>query len=198
MLVVSPEGKGALFAAGKPLHPLIAKRLGAGQSILLIDCWGTGEARIPAERDQRAEKIDHYLTYNRSDDANRIQDILTGLGYLKSLRVIDWVDLVGLGCAGPWCLLARTQAPFVRSTIVDLGGCEVATDQAFLAHLMIPAIRGIGDLLTVVALIAPGRLCLLKPGRGFDMRAAQQAYTAAGKPSVLCLHQRMPAEFTSV
>ncbi len=196
-LIVSHRGKEALFHPGKTLHPLVAKLLGKGQTLLLIDPWGIGEARIPLRRAQQAAEIHHYLTYNRSDDANRIQDILTGLGYLRSLRTVNRVDLIGLGCAGAWCLLARTQASFVHRTIVDMAACRLAGDQDFGDHLLIPALRNIGDLLAAVSLIAPGRLCLLAPGKQFDLAAAREVYAAAGRPEWLCLHEKMPAEFRS-
>jgi dienelactone hydrolase len=189
-LVVSDHGKAALLDAdGGPAEP-IAKMLKRGQTVLLIDCWGTGQARIPKRRDRRAAKIHHYLTYNRSDDANRIQDILTGLGYLRSRRGIGRIDLMGLGYAGAWALLARTQAPFVARAMVDMAPYRRAADSDFVEHLLIPGIRGIGDLWAAVALIAPAPLCLLNLGDGFDTSLAERAYAAAGKPGHLCLHRR--------
>ena len=178
-LVASPEGKDALLGDGE-LHPVVSGLLGAGQTIVLIDLWGAGAAQIPAERDQRAAEIDHYLTYNRSDDMNRIQDILTGLGYLRSRRPIKTVNLVGLGHAGLWTLMARTQAPFVEKTAVDMARLAAGRDDAFMAHLLIPAVRSIGDLATAAALIAPAALCLHNLGRGFPPEPIEQAYTATG------------------
>ena len=194
-LVVSDRGKDAFLGKDGSYHPLVETLLRSRHTILLIDAWGIGKSKIPASRDRRAEKIHHYTTYNRSDDANRIQDILTGLGYLRTLPAIKNIDLVGLGCAGPWSLFARTQAPFVHRTIVDMATCRVARDQDFADHLMVPTIRSIGDLVTAVALIAPAMMCVLQPGRWFDLDAARQVYAAAGKPKGLCLHEEMPAAF---
>jgi len=193
-LVVSDQGKGAFFDPSKRPSPLVEKLLAGRQTLLAIDPWGIGEAEIPEQRDERAKKIDHYLTYNSSDDVKRIQDILTGLGFLKTLRGVKQINLVGLGCAGPWALLARTQADFVRRTIVDMTTCRPESDEDFVRHLMVPAIRGVGDLLTAVALIAPAMFCLLKPARPF-LKAAQEVYSAAGRPKGLCLHADMPAAF---
>jgi len=184
-LVVSDRGKDAFLGLRGDLHPLIGKLLRSRQTVLLIDPWGIGDPAIPPGRGERAAKINHFLTYNRSDDANRIQDILTGLGYLRTLPAIKNIDLVGLGCAGPWSLFARTQAPFVHRTIVDMANCRLAKDEDFAGHLMVPAVRSIGDVLTAVALIAPARMCVLQPGRWFDLEAAQQIYAAAGKPKGL-------------
>ena len=199
-LVVSGAGKDALFDVRTgEARALVSDLLAAGQAVLLIDCWGVGEAAIPAERDQRpfdrlraapsrvegrAARIKHYLTYNRSDDANRIQDILTALGYLRSRRSLASVNLVGLDRAGVWALLARTQAPFVAKTVVDLDRME-ATDDSFLRRLLIPALRNIGDLTTAAALTAPGSLWLCDAGPAVQRGAAERAYQAAGKPQAL-------------
>ena len=193
-LVVSDKGIEAFYDGNQPAHPLVARLLGKGRTVLLIDPWGIGKAAIPASRDRRAAKISQYLTYNRSDDAQRIQDILTALGYLRSLRAVSRIELVGLGCAGPWALFARTQAPFVRRTVVDMQACRLSRDADFIDHLHIPAIRSIGDVLGAIGLIAPSMLCLLKPRAGFDIDAARQFYAAAGKPAGNCLHERIGAE----
>lgn len=192
-LVVSDQGRSALFDPSEGPRGPVTKLLASGRTVLVLDCWGTGEAAIPAEREERAGKVDHYLTYNRSDDANRIQDILTGLGYLRALRSIKRVDLMGLGYAGGWALLARAQAPFVARTMVDVGPYHRARDQEFVEHLLVPGLRGIGDLWTAVALMAPARLCLLRLPPGFDTAPAEQVYAAAGKPGHLCLHRSSTA-----
>jgi dienelactone hydrolase len=193
-LVVSDQGKAAFFDPATPPSPLVEKLLSERRTLLVIDPWGIGESKIPPSRDERAQKINHFLTYNRSDDANRIQDILTALGHLKSLRGIKQVNLIGLGCAGNWALLARTQAGFVHTTILDMSKCRLTRDEDFVNHLMIPTIRGIGDLVTAVGLIAPAPLCLLKPAKSL-LDAAQRIYDAAGKPKALCPHEDMPAVF---
>jgi hypothetical protein len=193
-VVASAKGKDALFDArtGKA-DALVSSLLTAGHGVLLLDCWGIGEAKIPPARDEQAAKIKHYLTYNRSDDANRIQDILTALGYLRAQRAIVRVNLAGLDGAGVWALMARTQAPFVNKTAADLNRMP-GTDDAFLRRLLIPAVRGIGDLTTAAALIAPGSLCLHNAGSAVDGEAAGRAFAAAGRPRALRMtSSKLPA-----
>ncbi len=191
-LVVSDQGRCGHSCSAA--NPLVSKLLSDGRTVPLIDPWGLGKAKIPASRDQRAAKINHFLTYNRSDDANRIQDILTALGYLQTLRGVTRIDLVGLGAAGNWALLARTQAGFVRRTIVDMAASRLTRDEDFVNHLMIPTIRGLGDLMAAIGLIAPAQLCLLKPAKGL-LAAAQRIYDAAGRPRALCPHEDVPEVF---
>src|SRR5438874_2529614 len=49
----------------------------AGRPVLLIDVFQTGTAVAPRDRSQR-----HFLTFNQSDDACRVQDILTALAWI--------------------------------------------------------------------------------------------------------------------
>ncbi len=184
VLVASPVGKaGLLDPETGEMGTGMSDFLKAGLAVLAIDCWGQGDAAILLERDRQAAEIHHSLTYNRSDDANRIQDILTALGWLQTQRALGPVSLVGMSRAGLWALLARTQAPFVSHTVADL--MRVADEQSFLDNAQIPAIRNLGDLTTAAALIAPGALCLHNAGKALETEAVAQAYRAAGAPKAL-------------
>ena len=189
-LLASHQGRRAFLdpSSGEP-EPLLAGLLEAGHIVLLLDLFGTGDAPLPPDRDRRAAAVDHYLTYNRSDDANRIQDLLTGLAYVRTLRQVAAVNLVGTGLAGPWCLLARTQAPAVRRTVVDMARLRLHSDQTWLDQLLVPGLRGLGGLPTAAALIAPAPLFLYNLGAGFDVAAAQQAYDAAEDPRRLVVQR---------
>jgi dienelactone hydrolase len=183
-LIASPVGKAGLLDPDTgEMGTGMSDFLKAGLAVLAVDCWGQGEAATPPERDQQAAEIHHYLTYNRSDDANRIQDILTALGWLRTQSSLGPVHLVGMARAGLWALLARTQAPFVSCTVADL--MRVSDDDSFLANARIPAIRNLGDLTTAAALVAPGALCLHNAGKALDIEAAAQAYRAAGAAKAL-------------
>ena len=48
----------------------------------------------------------YYHVFNRSDDANRVQDILTALTFLREQQGQPKIRLVGMGRAGLWTLLA--------------------------------------------------------------------------------------------
>jgi dienelactone hydrolase len=184
VLIASPVWKtGLLDPETGEMGTGMSDFLKVGLAVLAIDCWGQGEAAIPAERDAQAAEIHHYLTYNRSDDANRIQDILTALGWLRTQRSLGPVHLVGMARAGLWALLARTRAPFVSHTVADL--MRAGDDESFLANAQIPAIRNVGDLTTAAALIAPGALCLHNAGKALDVEAVTQAYRAAGARKAL-------------
>jgi hypothetical protein len=81
-----------------------------------------------------------FLTFNRSDDANRVQDILT------VLRGLDGeVELIGLGKAAVWCEFA---AALARSPVEWKGGLAGfgGTDEDYLASFFVPGIQRAGGL----------------------------------------------------
>ena len=174
-LLVHPDGKEALLNSS-----LLKQLLDRGQIVLAIDCFNTGEHMGPSDRLTRYKFFD---TYNRTDTANRVQDILTALAYLKGMPV----NLVGVGDAGLWCMLARAFAPGVDTTVVDASGFDDSADQAFVEKLYIPCLRRAGDFRTAAALIAPGKLLIHSTRGRFKTDWIEDAYKAAGKSSSLAV-----------
>jgi hypothetical protein len=103
----------------------------AGRAMLAIDAF-------PAKRDQT---VNRFLTFNKSDDANRVQDILTALAYLHAPRT----TLVGRGKAAVWCLFAAAVARQEVDLQVDLSGFQ-GTDEDFIRGFFVPGIQRAGGL----------------------------------------------------
>src|SRR5260370_34591115 len=102
-----------------------AARKNAGNSALLLTVFQTGDAIAP--RDRSAQ---HFFTFNRSDDANRVQDILTALAYLKQEGAQN-LRVVGIGKAAVWGLFAAAAAPVPVTADGNLNGFA-GTDQEFI------------------------------------------------------------------
>lgn len=180
-LVVHPDGKAAL-CDHETLEPgdLVRSLLQRGRAVLLIDCFLTGESQAPPKRAQQIEKIKYFTTYNRTDTANRVQDILTGLTYLAGRSEVSRVRLVGLEEAGLWALLARGLATHVAATAVDAGRFDNSSDEGFLNHLFVPCLRRLGDVRTAGALAAPRPLFVHNTGEQFDAGFIADVYRAVG------------------
>jgi hypothetical protein len=110
-----------------------------GRPVLLVDAFQTGSAKAP--RDQSHE---HFLTFNKTDDANRVQDILTALAYLKTMQP-GAVELVGIGKAAVWAEFAAAIAPSPVKLTADLGGFN-GSDQAYLDGFFVPGVQRAGGL----------------------------------------------------
>jgi hypothetical protein len=137
-LVVHPDG-----AEAARKDPAVARLVQAGRAVLLIDAFQTGSAVAPRDR---AAKM--FLTFNRSDDANRVQDILTALAWLKQPKT----QLVGVGKAAIWCEFAAAIAPVAVDLQADLSGFH-GTDEEFAKDFFVPGIQRAGGLQAALALV---------------------------------------------
>jgi hypothetical protein len=123
-------------------------RISPQDSVLSLDVFQTGEAVA-----QRSAPHRDYLTFHRSDDANRVQDILTGLAYLSAFRPAS-IRLIGEGRADLWCRVAAAVAPI--EVELETGAGDVAEDDV-RKNLFIPGFFRAGGLSAVHRLVAAKR-----------------------------------------
>jgi hypothetical protein len=111
----------------------------------MIDAFQTGSAVAPRDR-----SVKNFLTFNKTDDANRVQDILTALAWLNTKLADDErrssaPRLIGLGKAAIWCLFAAAVSRQPVDLQADLGGFT-GTDQDFVDSFFVPGIQRAGGL----------------------------------------------------
>jgi dienelactone hydrolase len=131
VLVVHPDGAEAARGTAE-----VARLVEAGRSVLMIDAFQTGRAVAPRDRSVR-----NFLTFNKTDDANRVQDILTALAWLNKPKI----RLIGLGKAAVWCLFAASVSRQPVDLQADLAGFT-GTDQDYIDSFFVPAIQRAGGL----------------------------------------------------
>jgi hypothetical protein len=154
-------------------HSLIESLNEAGHDVVLVRCFPGGR-QIP-------EKIKFFTTYNRTDVANRAQDILTAISYLKSRNPGARLSIVGLGEAGLWALLARGIAPAIDRMVVDAVEFDSSSDEAFIRSVAVPGIRRAGDFTTAVTIAPLTPLLVHNTGKKFNTAKIQAVYKAFGK-----------------
>jgi dienelactone hydrolase len=143
LLLVHPAGAAAALEA-----PEAARAIAARRPLLAIDAFQTGSAKAPRDRSHR-----YFLTFNKSDDANRVQDILTALAFLGA-ETQARVELHGLGKAAVWCLFAAAVADSevtLRANLKDFAG----HDEDFLRDFFVPSIQRAGGLSAARSLVRP-------------------------------------------
>ncbi len=192
-LIVHPHGAMNLIdpETGQPIR-LVRDLLAAGESVLGVDLFLTGAHRSADGKVLRDDSIRYFTTYNRTDAALRVQDILTVLTHLKSQAGVSTHNLIGLGEAGLWCLLAAGFAD-VAHTVVDANRFDSGNDAAYLQTLPIPSIRRVGDFRTAGALVAPRCLLIHNTGDTFQTDWIADVYRAVGATDLL----RVEAEAVS-
>lgn len=171
VLLVSPDPNSAETAR------LAEALISAGHNIALVRVFPGGR-KVPAE-------YNFFTTYNRTDAALRVQDILTAAAWLKREFPGNRLSLVGSGEAGLWTLLARGLMPDVDRTIVDTDGFRASLDEEFVRRLPIPGIRRAGDFVTAVAIAPFSRLAIHNTGGNFPTHKIRDLYAAFGKPDDL-------------
>jgi len=134
IVVVGPDG-----AEAARKDPVAQELIRAGKPVLILTAFQTGDAVAP--RDRPAQ---HFLTFNRSDDANRVQDILTALAYLKQEGAQN-LRVIGIGKTAIWSLFAAAVAPVPVTADGNLGGFT-GTDQNFIDQFFVPGIQRAGGL----------------------------------------------------
>ncbi len=86
-----------------------------------------------------------FLTFNKSDDANRVQDILTALAWLNQPKT----QLIGLGKSALWCKFAAAVAPVPVDLQADLSGFP-GTDEDLAKNFFVPGLQRAGGLQAAV------------------------------------------------
>ncbi len=153
VLLIHPKGNAGVAggggggAAGKALSTYLQ----AGRPVLSIDCFGIGELAHDDEHLARRDAINFFPSYNLTEPALRIQDILLAQKHLAT-RFSAPPTIVGLRGAGPWVLLAHGLAESSGETIADLTGVDFKEDRYFTEQMFIPNIRLVGDFVSSIVL----------------------------------------------
>jgi len=131
ILFIHPDG---VEAARK--SPEFAALVKTGRPIYIIDPFQTGAAVAPRNRDAKM-----FLAFNRTDDAERVQDILTVLRWLD----VPEVELIGVGKAAIWCQFAAalsSQRLTLKADVSNFTG----TDKEYVESFFVPGIQRAGGL----------------------------------------------------
>jgi hypothetical protein len=146
-----------------------------------LDAFNTGGAPAPRDTSDR-----FFTTYNRTDDANRVQDVLTTLAWLARQPGVRRVGLVGLQRAGLWCLLAhglarglaQDPAPTLDAVAADADRFPTGRDEAYLDQVFVPLLRRAGGFETALTLGLGGRVLVHDTGGVFETAAAEESARA--------------------
>jgi dienelactone hydrolase len=133
-VIVHPGG-----AEAARRDPEVERILKTGWPALLIDAFQTGSAVAPRDRSGK-----FFTTFNLTDDANRVQDILTSLRYLQQ-QGRGPIQLYGFGKAALWTLFAAATAEVPVHLHADLAGFH-GSDKEFLDQFNVPGIQRGGGL----------------------------------------------------
>ena len=190
ILAVHAAGKAALIDVplrrpGALIHELLVR----DHAVLVVDVFLTGEYHTPAGRAGRDHSIPFYTTYNRTDTAWRVHDVVTALAYLSERVSRSKLALVGIGDGGLWCLLARALASMPGPSVIDVAGFSIGDDQSYVERLYVPGLRAVGGILTALALAAPAPTFIHNAGGNFPIADISRLYDTLGCPNALAIQE---------
>ena len=174
-LIVHPEGTAWVMSSSESLDGFVRALLNRGGAVMGIDAFQTGRAKKTSQRSRG-----YFTTFNRTDDANRVQDILTALIYLRTRLDSQQVNLVGIGPAGVWTLFAAASAEGPLDVVADLDGFAADSDKEFEQKFFIPGLRRAGDFRAAAVLLPPGRTLLYHAAPSFPTQWFEASFQAAG------------------
>jgi dienelactone hydrolase len=94
---------------------------------------------------QRDHTVKHFLTFNKSDDALRVQQVLTAMAWLHK-KYAGPVEVIGIGTAAGVCAkFAAAVAPIPVKLAIDISAFHGA-DEDFLKYFNVPGIQTAGGL----------------------------------------------------
>jgi len=146
--------------------------------VMGIDAFQTGSAKAP-----RNTGGNGFTWFNQTNDANRVQDILTALAYLQSRAGSQTVKLVGLDIAGVWSYFARSMAGPGVDLAADLAQFRTDADQEYIDKFYIPGLRKAGDFRAAAVVDTEGKLFLHNTGADFPADWVKESAQAAGSAS---------------
>ncbi|MBN1402787.1 MAG: acetylxylan esterase [Anaerolineae bacterium] len=185
-LMVHHAGREGLQDSYGDPGALIVALLERGCTVLALEPFDTGaihraqragrEASAPevAQVQPRHDGDWFWLTFNPALLGQRVQDVLTGLIYLRATSTGE-VGLIGLRGAGPWAMLAAALCDVPTRICADLPADE---DDPYLGELFVPALRAYGDLRVSAALLAPRWAMIASAGGLFPRDWIEAAYAS--------------------
>lgn len=166
VLIVSPDSE---FVSGS--KELIDQLVKAGHSVAFLTAF-------PGQNGSSEKTRYNFIsTYNRLNDAQRVQDVLTAIAYLNKIKGAARLNVIGLKEGGLYTLLARGFATGIDQMVIDATQFNNNNDDEFLKRLAIPGLRRAGDFTTAVAIAPLTPLLIHNTGKQFQSQNISECFS---------------------
>ena len=200
---VDGAGKQALYE-GDAASPHVKALLGKGYSVLSADLFEQGEFLADGKPITEQRKADnprqiaaYTYAYNHSLFVQRVHDVLTLIAFVNGdEHAAKEIHLVGTGGMGPIAAAARFQSgKVVSKAIIDTAGFRFVNLKSWRDPQFFPGAVRYGDLPGMLALNAPGELCILGEGDGVP-ELPTYVYKISGKADGVVTRPSLEAGLT--
>ena len=131
--------------------PRFAQLMKTSRPLLVIDAFQTGAAQ---EKRDRSHK--HFLAFNKSDDAERVQDVLTALRWLTNTPKPPVVQIEAEGEAKLWALLAAAVAETKVRLEVQMSELP-QSDEELAEKFFVPGLQRAGGVEAALKVLSAPR-----------------------------------------
>ena len=164
--------------------------LHAGQTVILADVYGIGDAVHPNASATRS--VEFIAGYNRTMLTEQVHDILTLVPWSKTIAGKRPVNLFAYGSMGTACILARSlSGDALSATAIMSYASNPRDDLADMSDHHLPHSLRYGGIWPIAALCAPGDLWLRTSSAPTWLNAA---YEASGIPNKLHVDKTLNPE----
>lgn len=142
-------------------------------AIVLAEPFSVAAPKEPTDAKSPRGSTKFFTTFNRTDTAETIFDMMTVLAAAYHSSGVQW-QLRADGSLGPAALVARAMMPerLVTSgrlrTVIDMNGFDIDRDAAYLENLNLPHVRRLGGLRAIAAIACNGPIWFHNVGETFD------------------------------
>ena len=188
-IIIHDEGSAWVMSSAESRDGLVAELLSRGGSVMGIDVFQTAHAERQRQLLELGEVAERYYTvFNRTDDANRVQDVLTAIAYARKSFGTEHVNLVGMGRAGSWALLGGALETGPIDLFADLKGVE-ESDEYIARNFFVPGLRRAGDFRAAATLLPGGSVLLWNVGEGFPTEWVRASFEHSDTPGMMQILQ---------
>lgn len=168
-VIIHPEGSAWTMGSAESRDGFVSKVLSRGGSVMAVDVYQTGHARVNGDAAATASREEPFLTtFNRTDTSQRVQDILTVIAHAQQRFETEQIQLICPQSAGLWCALARAFVDAPIDMVIDWDHFDAASDAGYLEHVFVSGIRKAGGFQTAVALWSAGRTVVFNADESFS------------------------------
>lgn len=188
VLLIHPEGTAWALSSGESRGTLVRDLLERGVTVAAIDAFQTGRAKASRNLEAAGRNAGRYFTtFNRTDSANRVQDILTAIAWLRGRTSAAEIQLVGMGEAGVWTYFARALAGDGVRLTADLNQFGADSDAAIEQHFFVPGLQKAGGFRAAASLLPTDPTVLYNISSSFPTEWTSDGFKAAGAEDKLRL-----------